>query len=291
MKKYLILKFLLYVVITANAQSGVITGVVLDEDENPASGVNIIIKDTINSTITDIDGKFTLEIQDGQNEIEIVYIGYHKQTIDVSNLTNVRIVLQLDESQIYDVVEIALGGPKKKNHFADFIYEKGIGKLYFPDYNGYFADDWRSINNRYSKHLYSLGEPVLYKKTNQKKNIIRFTNFDRRANPYSYRIEQRGSVVSVTYNKTGTWWNYGAGKIIEHDKIEISIDKWNAIVSKINSIDFWSIDTHYDNKVLDEVGWVIEVLIEGRYHFISRADQETYADLRNLITEAYETEK
>ena len=43
-------------------------------------GVNVIIKGTTQGTVTDLDGKFSIEVT-GKDEIEISYIGYKTQTI------------------------------------------------------------------------------------------------------------------------------------------------------------------------------------------------------------------
>ena len=106
--------------IAANAQSRVISGIVLDEGEEPAIGVNIVVKDTDSGAVTDLDGRFTIELQAGQYEIEVSYIGYIKQTIDVSNLSEVRVALQLDESQFQEVREVVYGRPKAKNFLSHF---------------------------------------------------------------------------------------------------------------------------------------------------------------------------
>ena len=117
-----ILKFILlsFIVIAANAQSRVISGIVLDEDEEPAIGVNIVVKDTDNGAVTDPDGIFTIELQAGQHEIEVSYIGYIKQNIDVSNLSEVIVALQLDEIQFQEVVNFSYGRPKTKTFLSHF---------------------------------------------------------------------------------------------------------------------------------------------------------------------------
>ena len=48
-------------------------------------GVNVIIKGTTQGTVTDLDGKFSIEVT-GKDEIEISYIGYKTQTIEVGDL-------------------------------------------------------------------------------------------------------------------------------------------------------------------------------------------------------------
>jgi protocatechuate 3,4-dioxygenase beta subunit len=52
-----------------------ISGTVLDENGQPIIGANIIEAGTTNGTVTDIDGKFTLDVSDNAT-IRISYIGY-----------------------------------------------------------------------------------------------------------------------------------------------------------------------------------------------------------------------
>ena len=59
-----------------------ITGLVLDEHKLPVIGANVVEKGTTNGTVTDLDGKFTLAVQD--NAVLLVsYIGYITQEIPV----------------------------------------------------------------------------------------------------------------------------------------------------------------------------------------------------------------
>ena len=63
------------------AQNKMITGVVTSkQDGQPLIGVNIVEKGTSKGATTDIDGKFSLEIQPGADTLEFSYLGYEKQT-------------------------------------------------------------------------------------------------------------------------------------------------------------------------------------------------------------------
>ncbi|MDD3780364.1 MAG: carboxypeptidase-like regulatory domain-containing protein, partial [Proteiniphilum sp.] len=57
-----------------------ITGTVLDEERLPVIGANIIENGTTNGTVTDIDGNFRLQVDEGA-VISISYIGYIDQQI------------------------------------------------------------------------------------------------------------------------------------------------------------------------------------------------------------------
>ncbi len=148
------------------------------------------------------------------------------------------------------------------------------------------------VNNWYSKHLYSLGEPVLYNKTNTPVNVVRFTHLGTWGNPYSYRLEQNKSEITATYSKTDGLGGYQAGKRIEQGSKKMNLEKWNAVIEKMNSIDFWNIGTHDENIILDGEEWIFEALIDGRYHFITRNspdhyDGKDFAELCDLVVHVY----
>ena len=65
----------------AVAQSSKISGVVLSvEDNEPVVGASILVDGTTTGTITDIDGRFTLNVPDGA-KLQVSYIGMQTQTV------------------------------------------------------------------------------------------------------------------------------------------------------------------------------------------------------------------
>ncbi|HCC51047.1 MAG TPA: hypothetical protein DEQ30_02545, partial [Porphyromonadaceae bacterium] len=69
-----------------------ISGFVYDETGEPIVGANVLEKGTTNGIITDIDGKFSLDIDPGA-VLQVSYIGYVTQELAVHNQTDIRIVL------------------------------------------------------------------------------------------------------------------------------------------------------------------------------------------------------
>ncbi len=64
------------------AQTGTIRGTVIDDsDGQTLIGVNIYIKSISKGTVTDLDGKFTLELEPGTYDLQISYITYQTTTI------------------------------------------------------------------------------------------------------------------------------------------------------------------------------------------------------------------
>lgn len=96
-------------------QSKSISGVVKDESGLPVIGANIIVKeDPTHGTITDIDGKFNLDVPQGVT-LEVSYIGYNTQQVAVGSANTYTITLQEDSKALDEVVVVGYGTQKKIN--------------------------------------------------------------------------------------------------------------------------------------------------------------------------------
>lgn len=148
------------------------------------------------------------------------------------------------------------------------------------------------VNQWYSKHLNSLGEPILYNKTNKQLQVIRFTHIGTWSRPFSYRLEKKVDKVKLTYNETRGLGGYKAGWRVKHKKKEVANEIWEEILFKVGNIDFWNMDTHDPIMILDGDAWILEILIDEKYHLVTRNspgvyDQSAYADLCKLIMNTY----
>ena len=98
-KDILLLMLCLFCSIGAMAQTKTITGVVSDAAGEPIIGASVVEVGTTNGTITDIDGKFVLNMNpDGK--IRVSYIGYQVQTIDLKGKTSFRIQMKEDSEML-----------------------------------------------------------------------------------------------------------------------------------------------------------------------------------------------
>lgn len=91
-----------------------VTGVIVDEQGDPVPGATIVEKKTgtPNGTISDSDGKFTIQV-DPQATIVITYIGYVTQEVQVSNRSSLSIILVEDLQSLQEVVVVGYGVQKK----------------------------------------------------------------------------------------------------------------------------------------------------------------------------------
>lgn len=100
-------------------------GVVVDQAEEPIIGASVRVVGTTIGTITDLNGKFTLEVPNGK-QVEISYIGYISQTISDFKLT--KVVLKEDAQQLDEVVVVGYG-TQKKAHLTGAIATVPIDEI------------------------------------------------------------------------------------------------------------------------------------------------------------------
>ncbi|WP_430815071.1 SusC/RagA family TonB-linked outer membrane protein [Carboxylicivirga sp. RSCT41] len=91
-----------------------ITGNVVDVTGESLPGVNVSVKGTTNGTITDIDGNFTLSVQEA-DVLLISFIGYKAQEIAVAGQNNFNVILEEDVTDLDEVVVVGYGIQKKSD--------------------------------------------------------------------------------------------------------------------------------------------------------------------------------
>jgi len=92
-----------------------ITGTISDSDSGEKlPGATIMEKGTTNGTISDVDGNFTLSVDDN-GTLSISYVSYKSQEIAVAGKTKFSILLEPDMVGVEDVVVIGYGTVKKSD--------------------------------------------------------------------------------------------------------------------------------------------------------------------------------
>ena len=91
-----------------------IAGKVIDEQGEGVIGANVMEKGTTNGTITDLDGKFYLEVS-GKSILQVSYIGFNTQEIQVNGQKLFMIRMTEDSQSLDEVVVVGYGTQKKLN--------------------------------------------------------------------------------------------------------------------------------------------------------------------------------
>mgnify|MGYP003243763554 FL=1 len=77
-----------------------VTGQVTDNMEEAVIGASVFVMGASNGTITDMNGHFSLELPDDNAKLQVSYIGYKTQVINVGNKSSVNIVLVEDSKAL-----------------------------------------------------------------------------------------------------------------------------------------------------------------------------------------------
>ncbi len=108
----LVFSLVLFAVGFAMAQRTV-SGTVTDSKGEALIGASILVKGTSNGTVTDIDGKYTLEVPAGGSTLEVSYTGFSTQDVALG-VSNVVDIVMEEGVQLSEVVVTGLGIRKEK---------------------------------------------------------------------------------------------------------------------------------------------------------------------------------
>lgn len=90
-----------------------VTGRVQSTSGDPLIGVNVVEKGTTNGTVTDLDGNFSLRVQQGKTLV-FSYIGFLSQEV-VVNKAKINVTLKEDTETLDEVVVIGYGSMQRKD--------------------------------------------------------------------------------------------------------------------------------------------------------------------------------
>ncbi|UZR98257.1 SusC/RagA family TonB-linked outer membrane protein [Chondrinema litorale] len=91
-----------------------ITGKVIDaETGEPLIGASVVVKNTRVGGITDVNGKFSLNIPDNAEALVVSYVGYEAKEVAIGNQTSFEITLATDVSDLDEIVIIGYGDQTK----------------------------------------------------------------------------------------------------------------------------------------------------------------------------------
>lgn len=89
-----------------------VSGTVTNLAGEPIIGASVVQKGTSNGTVTDMDGKFSLNISEG-SYMQVSYVGYVTKSVKIGKSSNVKIVIQEDAESLNELVVVGYGTQKK----------------------------------------------------------------------------------------------------------------------------------------------------------------------------------
>lgn len=116
-RKFLLLIFVQFMFIfplfSQNNQQN-ISGLITDDKGETMVGVNIIIKNTLIGTVTDIDGRYNINA--GANDtLQVSFIGYKIEFIPINGRTEINVQLKSDATDLDEIIVVGYGEVKRAN--------------------------------------------------------------------------------------------------------------------------------------------------------------------------------
>ncbi|WP_286333557.1 TonB-dependent receptor [Duncaniella freteri] len=118
--KAMLLLLVLCVGLPARAQNITVNGVVEDSAGEPMIGATVLVDGSKDGVATDFDGKFTIKCSP-KARLQVSYIGYKTQTIDVNGQTEIKVVLLEDSEALEEVVVIGYGGTRARRDLTGSV--------------------------------------------------------------------------------------------------------------------------------------------------------------------------
>ncbi len=118
------------------AQTKNITGVVTDSEGQPLPGVTVVLKGTTIGVITDINGRYALDVPADAQSLSISFVGMKTQELAINGRSQINVSLEEDAVGLDEVVVVGYGVQKKGDVInsvatmkTDGLAERPIGKL------------------------------------------------------------------------------------------------------------------------------------------------------------------
>ena len=92
-----------------------VSGVVKDKSGAPIPGATVMIPNTSFGTITDMDGRYSIDVPSGTTVLEVMSMGYTTVTVTLGTAAVYDIVLEDDALALEEVVVVGYGTQKKVN--------------------------------------------------------------------------------------------------------------------------------------------------------------------------------
>jgi len=106
---------LLFFSLLTFGQSKTVTGLVTDDANSPLVGVNVVIKGTTTGTVTNENGKYSINVPSADAVLLFSFIGYQSEEITVGEKNQIDVKLILDMVSLGDIVVVGYGTQRRKD--------------------------------------------------------------------------------------------------------------------------------------------------------------------------------
>jgi TonB-linked SusC/RagA family outer membrane protein len=132
--KFISLSFLIFFSFPFFSQNLIITGKVVDENKETMPGVNIKVEGKEGGATTDLDGRYSITVDNQLNTLIFSFIGYKSQAVTVNDKIKIDIQLKPSSENLEEVVVVGYGTSRVKELTGATVQVKGesIERLNIP---------------------------------------------------------------------------------------------------------------------------------------------------------------
>jgi len=151
-------------VLSAAQQKNQISGTVIDKNGTPQIGVNVVITGTTLGTITDVAGKYSVEVPPGSKSLTFTFIGMQPQEISIGTLTQIDVTMVESAIGLDEVVVVGYGTQKKSTLTGSVSTTKGesLAEVPVPNISQAIAGNVTGVSMRPTSGQPGLDNPELF---------------------------------------------------------------------------------------------------------------------------------
>lgn len=165
-----------------------------------------------------------------------------------------------DENFEFDCLEV----PENKD--SSYFPENAFDDSAAYEGRGDFLNSW------YSKHLFSMEEPIIFK-CSENVECYRFTWLRTFHEPVAIRLTRKNADIVLNWKQTNGQGGYDAGEVIRSGSKNISENEFKVFKNKLKSCKFFDSETVELSMGHDGARWILEgVNLENDYHLVDRWD-------------------
>ncbi|HLF33920.1 MAG TPA: SusC/RagA family TonB-linked outer membrane protein, partial [Cyclobacteriaceae bacterium] len=119
----------------AVAQLTVSGTVISSEDNAGMPGVNVVVQGTTAGTVTDLNGRYSINLESGNITLVFSFIGFTTQSFEVGNRTTIDVIMEPELTQLSEIVVIGYGTVRKSDLTGSVSSLKGAELTKIPSIN------------------------------------------------------------------------------------------------------------------------------------------------------------
>lgn len=109
-------------------QSGNVQGVIMDDTNMPLPGATVVVKGTTIGAVTDVNGRFFIDLPSNPSTLVVSFIGFATKEIEVRPGSELSVVMEADIQALQEVVVVGYG-LERRNELAGSISIRGVAAL------------------------------------------------------------------------------------------------------------------------------------------------------------------